>query len=100
MNTLRKIIQSVLKESMHTNPDVFTPKQLEDEKQRLLATWSLEKARHWLVSVDPNGVWTDEERMREEMDPLTLEDAVDSIVSMISEDNFTPEEILALSRRR
>ena len=81
------------------NSNAFTPKELESERNRLLSTWSLEKARNWLLRCDPNGVWNDDEREAEQMDPLSLEDAVDSIIEMISEDNFTPEEILALARK-
>lgn len=69
---------------------------LESEYQRLM-TWPREKLIGWLVWNDANGVWTDEDMIANDMDPMTVEDAVEQIMMFVEENRETPEEMMGTS---
>lgn len=65
-----------------------------DEHDRLL-TWPRQKLIDWLCWNDANGIWTDEDMIANDMDPMTVEDAVDQIMPFVEENLETPEEMMA-----
>lgn len=66
---------------------------LASERQRLL-TWPREKLIGWLQWNDGNGIWTDEDMIANDMDPMTVEDAVEQVMEFVRENRETPEEMM------
>jgi len=66
---------------------------LESERQRLM-TWPREKLIGWLQWNDPNGVWSDEDMLADDMDPMTVEDAVEQVMMFVEETGESPEEMM------
>jgi hypothetical protein len=71
---------------------------LDTERQRLM-TWDRDTLIDWLVWVDPNGVYTDEDMQADGMEPMSLEDAVDNVMMFVAEELETPEEMMLKARR-
>lgn len=69
-------------------------KWLASERARLL-TWPREKLIGWLQWNDGNGIWSDEDMIANDMDPMTVEDAVEQVMAFVSEDFRTPEEMMS-----
>lgn len=69
---------------------------LAQERQRLLG-WPREKLIGWLRWNDPNGIWTDKQMVANDMDPMSLEDAVEQVMVNVEETLETPEEMMASS---
>ena len=71
-------------------------KWLEAERARLMA-WDRLQLIDWLQWVDPNGIWSDEDVVREDMDPMSQEEAVDQVMNFVQEEQpyETPEEMMA-----
>lgn len=69
---------------------------LEQERQRLL-TWPREKLIGWLQWNDGNGIWTDEDMIANDMDPMTVADAVEQVMEFVRENRETPEEMMGAS---
>jgi hypothetical protein len=82
---------------MQTNDSVALEDWLDSERNRLLG-WNRDDLIDWLVWVDSNGVWTDEDMQSEGMDPMSLEDAVDAVMMFVEENKETPEEMMNASR--
>lgn len=51
-------------------------------------------ASEWLQWNDPNGIWSDDDMVANDMDPMTVEDAVDQIMPFVEETGETPEEMM------
>ncbi len=70
-------------------------KWLEAERARLM-TWDRNLLIDWLQWVDPNGCYSDEDMGREDMDPMSVEDAVDLVMTFVQEEQpyETPEEMI------
>lgn len=66
---------------------------LEAERARLM-TWPREKLIDWLAWNDPNGIWTDKDMIANDMDPMTVEDAVEQVMPFVEENMETPEEMM------
>ncbi len=66
---------------------------LEVERNRLF-TWDRMALIEWLQWVDPNGVWTDEDMTREQMCPMSVEDAVEQVMVFVAMNRETPEEMI------
>jgi hypothetical protein len=66
---------------------------LASERARLL-TWDREKLIGWLQWNDPNGIWSDEAMVANDMDPMTVEDAVEQVMPFVEETLETPEEMM------
>lgn len=66
---------------------------LASERQRLL-TWPREKLIGWLQWNDGNGIWSDEDMIANDMDPMTVEDAVEQVMAFVEENRETPEEMM------
>lgn len=66
---------------------------LEAQRRRLL-TWDRMSLIEWLQWVDPNGVWTDEDMRREDMAPMSVEDAVEQVLVFVAMNRETPEEMI------
>ncbi len=73
------------------------PLDLAAERHRLLTTWTRHDMIDWLCWNDPNGIWTDEDMRREDMDPMSEEEAVDQIMAFVEETGETPEEMMGVS---
>jgi hypothetical protein len=71
-------------------------KWLENERRRLL-TWDRQMLIGWLSWNDPNGIWTDKEMAANDMDPMSVEEAVDMIMEFVAENMETPEEMMRRS---
>lgn len=71
-------------------------KWLAHERARLL-TWPREKLIGWLEWNDANGIWSDEDMIANDMDPMTVEDAVDQVMVFVEENLETPEEMMGAS---
>lgn len=71
-------------------------KWLASERTRLL-TWPREKLIGWLEWVDANGIWSDEDMIANDMDPMTVEDAVEQVMMFVEENRETPEEMMGSS---
>ena len=67
---------------------------LQAEEQRLLK-WPREKLIGWLQWNDGNGIWSDEDMIRNDMDPMTVEDAVEQVMEFVREDMLSPEEMMS-----
>jgi hypothetical protein len=63
-----------------------------------LLVWDRDDLIDWLVWVDPNGIWSDEDMLRDDMDPMSVEDAVDCVMQFVEETHETPEEMMHGSR--
>lgn len=59
-----------------------------------LLTWPREKLIGWLQWNDANGIWSDEDMLANDMDPMTVEDAVDQVMMFVEENRETPEEMM------
>jgi hypothetical protein len=59
-----------------------------------LLTWPREKLIGWLQWNDANGIWTDEDMIANDMDPMTVEDAVEQVMMFVEEDRRTPQEMM------
>lgn len=59
-----------------------------------LLTWPREKLIGWLNWVDANGIWSDEDMVANDMDPMTVEDAVDQVMIFVEENRETPQEMM------
>ncbi len=70
------------------------PLDLSAERERLLTTWDRHDLIDWLCWVDPNGMWTDEDMLANEMDPMSQEEAVDQVMSFVEEEMETPEQMM------
>lgn len=66
---------------------------LQAEEQRLLK-WPRQKLIGWLQWNDGNGIWSDEDMIRNDMDPMTVEDAVEQVMKFVRENMETPEEMM------
>jgi hypothetical protein len=66
---------------------------LESERQRLLA-WPREKLIGWLQWNDPNGIWSDKDMVANDMDPMTVDEAVEQVMVFVEETMETPEEMM------
>lgn len=72
-------------------------KWLAHERARLL-TWPREKLIGWLHWNDPNGIWYDDDMVANDMDPMTVEDAVEQVMPFVEETMETPEEMMGGSQ--
>lgn len=63
-------------------------------RHRLLTTWTRQDMIDWLCWNDRNGIWTDEDMRREDMDPMSEEEAVDQIMAFVEDTGETPEEMM------
>ncbi len=59
-----------------------------------LMTWDRQKLIDWLCWNDANGIWTDEDMVANDMDPMTVEDAVEQVMPFVEETRETPEEMM------
>lgn len=66
---------------------------LASERARLL-TWDRKKLIGWLQWNDPNGIWSDDDMVANDMDPMSVEDAVDQVMPFVEENMETPEEMM------
>lgn len=66
------------------------------ERERLMS-WPRHDLIDWLCWVDPNGIWTDEDMVANDMDPMSQEEAVDQVMSFVEEEMETPEEMMGAS---
>ena len=69
------------------------------ERHRLMTTWSRDDLIDWLVWNDPNGIWTDEDMVANDMDPMSQEEAIDQVMSFVQDNMETPEEMMGASLR-
>ncbi len=70
---------------------------LKAERARLM-TWDRLQLIDWLMWVDGNGMWSDEDMARDDMDPMSQDEAVDHVMSFVQENMETPEEMMHGSR--
>jgi hypothetical protein len=71
---------------------------LEDERQRLLQS-DREELIDFLIWVDPEGAWTDEDMAEEGLPPMSVEDAVDHAMDFVALNNESPEEMVYKSHK-
>lgn len=69
-------------------------KWLAQEEARLM-TWPREKLIGWLEWNDPNGIWTDKDMVANDMDPMTVADAVQQVMEFVGQDMLSPEEMMS-----
>ncbi len=90
---LRHIIRAILMEHSHAHGDGL---DLEGVRARLM-TWPREKLIGWLQWNDPNGIWTDKDMEANDMDPMSVEEAVDQIMAFVEDNGETPEDMMGAS---
>lgn len=54
----------------------------------------------WLQWVDSNGIWSDEEMISNDLDPMNVEEAVDQVMVFVAGNMETPEEMMRRQSRR
>lgn len=59
-----------------------------------LMTWPREKLIGWLQWNDGNGIWSDEDMIANDMEPMTVKDAVEQVMMFVEENRETPEEMM------
>ncbi len=69
---------------------------LEAERARLM-TWDRLQLIDWLQWVDPNGIWSDEDMVANDMDPMDVAEAVDQVMTFVRDNMETPEEMMGSS---
>jgi hypothetical protein len=62
-----------------------------------LLTWPREKLIGWLNWVDSNGIWSDSDMIANDMDPMTVEDAVEQVMAFVEESGESPVDSMAAS---
>lgn len=87
---LRRAIKKIVRETL-------APLDLAAERHRLMTTWSHKDLIDWLCWNDPNGIWTDEDMIANDMDPMSQEEAVDQVMAFVEENMETPEEMMGSS---
>jgi hypothetical protein len=95
INRLKNELQAAKRANLKENAEERGPEWVASERERLLKTWSREALISWLRRNDPNGIWTDEDMIANDMDPMTLEDAVEQVMQFVEEYRETPEETAA-----
>ena len=66
---------------------------VQSEEQRLM-TWPREKLIGWLEWNDANGIWSDKDMIANDMDPMTVADAVEQVMNFVRENLESPEEMM------
>jgi len=64
-----------------------------------LLVWDRDQLIDWLQWVDSNGIWSDEDMLSNDLDPMSVEEAVDQVMSFVAETMETPEEMITRSTR-
>ena len=68
-------------------------KWLETERVRLMK-WDRLQLIDWLQWVDSNGIWSDEDMVDNELDPMGVEEAVEQVMVFVAGNMETPEEMM------